>query len=225
MTVRRLRICIPTAALLGAAALAQPALAVPVLASGPKACYVTVDPAARELIKLRATGFAPLHAVDLLYDGVRQISFDSNTAGVVKVREQAPYNARGERPLTITLRDHLDPATAVTTTTRVTALRVKLRPQRAATSDLIRFTGRGFTQQKAIWAHYVFHDRVRKTVRFADGPSSACGTFSVRRPQIPIVRPRAGVWKLQVDQQKRWSPTPKSVFVPVPITVRRIIGG
>jgi hypothetical protein len=47
----------------------------------------------------------------------------------------------------------------------------------------------------------------------------------VRRRQIPILRPRPGEWTLQVDQQKRWSPEPDSVFVPLPITVQRIIGG
>jgi hypothetical protein len=225
MTARPLLHLLVPAAVLGASALPATAVAAPVLVNGPKACYVTVDPAARELMKLRATGFAPLHAVDLLFDGVRQISFDSNTAGVVRVREQVPYQPSGERPLTVTLRDHVEPGTEVTTTTRVTALRVQLRPRRAATSDLIRFTGRGFTQPRPIWAHYVFQGRARKTVRFAAGPASACGTFSVRRPQIPILRPRAGRWKLQVDQQKRYSLTPRSVFVPVPITVRRIIGG
>ena len=225
MTVRPLRICIPAAAVLGAAALAQPALAVPVLASGPKACYVYVNPAARESIRLRATGFTPLTAVDYIVDGTRITSFDSNAQGVVKVLEPAPVQEHGERALTITLAEHGNPANTLTMTTRVTALAVTLNPKRAATSSRIRFRGRGFTQAKPIWAHYVFRDRVRKTVRFADGPASACGTFSVRRPQIPILRPRAGTWKLQVDQQKRWAPTPKSVFVPVPITVRRIIGG
>jgi hypothetical protein len=225
MTLRPLRHVLLPAGALGALALPATAVATPVLVHGPKACYVTVDPAAREVIRLRATGFTPLNAVDLLFDDLRQTSFDSNAAGAVKVREQAPYQPRGERPLTITLRDHLDPTTAVTTTTRVTALRVELHPRRAATSDQIRFTGRGFTQHKAIWGHYLFQGHVQKTVRFAAGPASACGTFSVRRPQIPIARPPAGKWTLQVDQQKRWSRHPKSVLVPVPITVRRVAGG
>jgi hypothetical protein len=219
------RFALVTAAALGAVALPATALATPVVVHGPKGCYVTVDPSARETISLRATGFTPLSAVDLFYDGERVTSFDANPVGAVKVREQAPYKNRGERPLTLTLSEHLHPENAVTATTRVTALRVQLRPMRAATSDLIRFTGRGFTQPKAIWGHYLFHGRPQKTVRFAAGPATACGTFSVRRRQIPVEDPRPGVWTLQVDQQKHWSPKPKSVVVPVPITVRRVVGG
>ena len=41
---------------------------------------------------------------------------------------------------------------------------------------------------------------MRKTVRFA-AAGDGCGTFSVRRPQIPILHPRAGKWTLQVDSR------------------------
>jgi hypothetical protein len=224
MTLRSLRISLP-AAVLGAVALPAPALATPVLATGPKACYVYVNPAARETIRLRATGFTPLAPVDYFVDATRITSFDANARGVVHVLEPAPVQEHGERAFTITLAEQDNQANTLSMGTRVTALAVTLKPKRAATSAKIRFRGRGFTQAKPIWAHYVFRGRVRKTVRFAAGPATACGTFSVRRPQIPILRPRAGKWTLQVDQQKRWSPTPNSVFVPVPITVRRIIGG
>ncbi len=62
-------------------------------------------------------------------------------------------------------------------------------------------------------------------MRFAAGPATACGTFSVRRPQIPILRPRAGKWTLQVDQQKRYSRDAEERVRADSITVRRIIGG
>jgi hypothetical protein len=226
MTLRSLRIPLACAAALGTAALPAAALGMPVMVHGPKACYVTVDPSAREVIKLRATGFTPLVPIDLFYDGgPRVTSFDSNAAGAVKVREQAPYRGGAERPLTITLREHLHPENAVTAVTRVTALRVRLRPKDADTSDPIRFSGRGFTQHRAIWGHYLFRGRLQKTVRFAPGPATACGTFSVRRRQFPIEHPRPGVWTLQVDQRKRWSPEPKSVVVPVQLRVRRVVRG
>jgi hypothetical protein len=225
MTARLLRI-IAAAAVLGLAALAAPALAAPFLARGPKACYVTVDPssAAREDISLRASGFTPLAPVDLFYGNRRVTSFDADKTGVVKAVEDAPYRSHGERLLTITLVEKGNPANSIAVSTRVTALAVRLKPKRAATSSRIRFRGRGFTQSRPIWGHYVLRGRVRKTVRFADHPSSACGTFSVRRRQIPISRPPTGRWTLQVDQQKRWSPRPDSVFYPVPIMVARIIG-
>jgi hypothetical protein len=88
----------------------------------------------------------------------------------------------------------------------------------------VRFRGRGFTAQRPIWGHYVLRGHVRKTVRFARRPASACGTFSVRRRQIPLRDPPPGRWTLQVDQQRRWSRRPSSVFVPITITVERVIG-
>jgi hypothetical protein len=197
-----------------------------VVVHGPKGCYVTVDPSARETISLRATGFTPLSAVDLLFDGERVTSFDANPAGVVKIAEQAPYRASGEGPLAITLRESLNPANATTTATRVTALRFTVaRPpktRRNHTYDLlqrVRFRGRGFTQAKPVWGHYVHDGRVRKTVRIARGPTGPCGTFSVRLPTLPIPKPAEGRWTLQADQQRRYSKRPHSVFVPLPICV------
>jgi hypothetical protein len=62
---------------------------------------------------------------------------------------------------------------------------------------------------------------VRRTVRLARRPTGDCGTFSVRRRQIPVVRPKIGKWTLQIDQQRRYSETPDSVFVRITITVGR----
>jgi hypothetical protein len=225
MTARPLRIVLPAAAVLGAVALPAPALATPALTDPLKPCYVSVDPAARQVINIHASGFTPASPVDVTVDDAGPVeTYEVNRFGNVFAKIQAPYQQSGERPITVTLAER-DSANTLTLSTRVTALAVTLKPKRAATSSRIRFRGRGFTRQKAIWAHYVFQGRVRKTVRFATLPSGACGTFSVRRRQIPIAHPRAGVWTLQVDQQKRWSPKPKSVFVPIPITVRRVIGG
>jgi hypothetical protein len=225
MTLRPLRIALP-AALLATAALPAAALATPVLTQPLRPCYVSVDPAAREVVNIHASGFSPAQAIDVQVDGTSQTqTYEANRFGNVFAKIQAAYQAHGEAPMTVSLAERGNAANTLTLQTRVTALAVTLKPKRAATSSLIRFRGRGFTRQKPIWAHYVFQGRARKTVRFAAGPASACGTFSVRRPQIPILHPRAGRWTLQVDQQKRWSPKPKSVFVPVPITVRRIIDG
>jgi hypothetical protein len=218
-------VALASVALLGAAAAPAAAQAAPVFATPLKPCYVTVDPSAREVINMRVSGFEPTADVDIAFDGSRMISFVANAAGVVKARLQAPFQPSGQRDLAVTLTERDNPALTVTATTRVTALAVTLSPKRAATSKRIRFRGRGFTRARSIWGHYVYRGRARKTVRFAKRPAGACGTFSVRRRQIPILRPRAGHWTLQVDQQHKWSSRPDSVFVPVPITVQRVIGG
>jgi len=44
----------------------------------------------------------------------------------------------------------------------------------------------------------------------------------VRKRQIPVKHPQTGTWTLQVDQQKRYSRAPASVFVRVSILVQRV---
>lgn len=194
-----------------------------------KPCYVSVDFAHREPMPLYAWGFSPNAVVDLRITGLPPAQADADAKGVVKTKRPgpaAPFVERGQRTVTVSLAEEdPDPGNVITVTTKVTDLSVTVHPRRAATSRRVRFRGRGFTRHRAIWGHYVFHDRVRKTVRFARHPHGDCGRFSVRRRQIPILRPRPGKWTLQIDQQRHWSPRPHSVFVPVPITVQRIIGG
>jgi hypothetical protein len=218
---RRLLAAVAAPAALLAAAV--PAHAAPQLAL-PKACYVSVNPAEREFLRTVAGGFTPDAKVritvgDATSDGT------ANHFGFVDLRHTAaPYRANGEGTFSVTITEVDNPLNTVTASASVTALTVRLRPREAATSDRVRFRGRGFTARRAIWAHYVLHGHVRKTVRLARRPSSPCGAFSVRRRQIPLRHPRPGRWTLQVDQQHRWSSHPRSVFVPVTITVQRVIG-
>jgi hypothetical protein len=62
----------------------------------------------------------------------------------------------------------------------------------------------------------------RRTVDLGK-PKGACGRVSVKRPQIPIRRPKTGRWRLQVDNQPVYSAEPPSVFVRVAITVERVL--
>ena len=45
--------------------------------------------------------------------------------------------------------------------------------------------------------------RSQKTVRLARLPTAPCGTFSVKRRQIPVEDARAGRWTIQFDQEQR----------------------
>ena len=73
-----------------------------------------------------------------------------------------------------------------------------------------------------MWAHYLYKGKVRKTVRLVRRIKNPCGTFSVKRKQIPIKRPKLGVWRLQVDQQKRYSRAPDGVNVRADIKVQKV---
>jgi len=200
----------------------------------PAPCYVSVGPAPteRQAVPIRAEGFTPNAPLDLLIDGVPadtdgdglsdQIYADPD-GRVTKGAVPAPHQSRGERPFSIEVIERAKPSNSVAATSNVTALSVRLRPSLAPPSSRVRFAGRGFLKPAAVWGHYVYAGKVRRTVRLAKRPKGACGTFSVRRRQIPITRPRTGHWTLQVDQQKRYAPQPSSVFVRLDINVQLVV--
>ena len=221
-------------AALAAAAAAFPASAgAAAWTAAPARCYVSVapEPEQRELVDIRAHGFPAGAPVDVLVDGVAaDVSGDdvadpvyADGQGRVVVSVRAPYQPSGRRRFSITVTERADRANTVSATPLVTALGFELRPAQAPPSRRVRFVGRGFTGHGSVWGHYLFGGKVRRTVRIARHPANACGTFSVRRRQIPIVRPQTGRWTLQVDQQRRYSPAPRSVFFRLDITVQRVI--
>jgi hypothetical protein len=191
-----------------------------------RACYVSSGPApgARQLAHVRAQGFAPGAAVDVLVDGAAAAAVAADGAGRVAADVPVPYQPAGQRAFALTVAQRGDPAGALTAAPLVTALALELDPATAPPSRRVRFSGRGFTRRAPVWGHYLFGGALRRTVRLAARPAGACGTFSAHRRQIPLVRPRTGRWTLQVDQQKAYALAPASVFVRLDIDVRRIMG-
>jgi hypothetical protein len=199
-----------------------------------KPCYVSaaVEEEQREGIAIRGSGFTPMAAVDIYVDGVLALTGQANVVGDVTATAKAPYQPNGQRTFTLTVAERANPANVVTVQPLVSALTVVLRPREANSSSRVRFRGRGFTatnpadRKLPVFAHYLFYNRARdtrrhvKTVRLGR-PQSACGTFSVRRRQIPIRRPRTGPWLLQVDQQRAYSPSPPAK-AEVEICVREV---
>jgi hypothetical protein len=186
-----------------------------------KPCYVAAGeaPAQLENMVVKGSGFAPNLYVEVLVDGRLILTTPTGTIGEFAGEIDVPYHAGGERPFTLTVRDPL--GNTATQQSRVTSLGASLRPREAPPSQRVRFSGRGFTAPAPVFAHYVFRDRVRKTVRLTR-EASACGAFKVRRSQIPVPRPKVGDWTLQIDQQRRYSAEPDSNWVRLLIRVRKV---
>jgi len=207
--------------LLGAAlAAAAPQAAQAAELSPLGACYRSVDSQTRETVPVRATGFTPGEQVNVAIDGVVVDTATALPEGNVEGQVTAPYQERGERPFTLTLTETDHPTNSASAVSRVAALSFRLKPRNSAPSKRVRFIGRGFTDGDFVYAHYVRKGKLRKTVLLgaAQGP---CGRIDVRRRQIPIDRPATGRWTLQVDNQKRYSTQPASVFVRWAINVQR----
>jgi hypothetical protein len=212
-------------------ALATPAAADAAPAMQPlKPCYVTAETEngpQSEGVEVAATGFSPNASVDLTIDGAPYPGgqgLKANDLGELPVGSlPAPFVEKGRRDFTVTLTEQGNPANTVSATAKSTALGVDVKPKEARPSDRIRFKGLGFTEDKAIYAHYVYKGKPRKTVRMARKPRS-CGGFKVRRRQIPVKRPGLGLWTIQFDQSRRFrdpAATP-IVYVRLDIRVRRV---
>ena len=87
----------------------------------------------------------------------------------------------------------------------------------------MRLRGRGFTRDAPVWARYVFNDEEQRTVRLARRRGVAVASSTHARRQIPIDDPRSGRWTIQIDQRRRYSPTPRPVWVRVPVDVTRTL--
>jgi hypothetical protein len=183
-----------------------------------KKCYVSASPTATEPIDIQAENFMPNAFVDIYLDEVRvqpppgTDPPQADAAGELSGSVNAPFIATGQRFFSLRLTEETtDPSVkkppTVTATSKVTALSVTTSPSRPrTTSTRVRFRGRGFTDRlQPVYAHYVFKDKVRETVRMAK-PFGDCGQFSVRRRQFPMKHPHVGAWIVQFDQEQAYNP-------------------
>jgi hypothetical protein len=185
------------------------------------ACYVStgVTSEERENVVVRGDAFAPRATVEVFIDGVYEASAPTGTVGEFELAVDAPHQPAGERVFTITATDGVN---TVTVQSRVTNLAVFVRPKRSAPSRRVRFRGRGFLQPGPVYAHYLYGNKLQKTVRLARHSTAPCGTFDVKRRQIPVKNPRTGRWIVQMDQKKAFDPKPDPVWVRLPIRVSEV---
>jgi hypothetical protein len=212
-------------ALLAAPGAAHAATLVPL-----KPCYVSVTSQqggetriTREDMSIAGSGFTPNAPVDLSIDGRCDRTVTADAAGNLAVPAiDSPYRRTGERAFSLTAAEQGNPLNSVTVQSNVTALALSLSPRLAQPSSKVRFRGRGFTGAGGIYAHYLFRGKQRKTVRLKAKAAGPCGTFTVRKRQIPVSKPKLGKWTLQVDQNQAYSPTPAGINVLLAITVQRV---
>ncbi len=169
-----------------AALVAAPASAASTLAPL-KPCYVAATPISREFVVIDGLGFTPLSAVDVYVDDIlqppdgtdpRRANYDTTVRSSVA----APFIEDGERMFALRVTEHDAPANTATQLAKVTRLSVEQSPERAATSDRVRFRGRGFMTRRAdlrplrvrrqVAAHGADRDAERR-LRAVLGPAQA----------------------------------------------------
>jgi hypothetical protein len=177
----------------------------------------------RDQLAFGGGGFTPGGLVDLALDGKVARTVQADPAGNLPAQLlDAPYRRKGQRAFTLTATDQANPANTVDALSNVTAFDVSINPSSAAPSSRVRFRGRGFTAPGTVYGHYLYKGRVRKTVTLARRPGAPCGTFSVKRRQIPVSKPKLGQWLLQIDQERRYSRAPEQGAIRVVIRVQQV---
>ena len=141
-----------------------------------------------EGIRSRRTGFTPNSIVDLAIDGA-PVPDGAGLQTDAQRRHRRAQPARscrrrssgaGQRDFTVTLTEQGNPANVRPPSRGHTALGVNVKPQRAKPSGEGPLHGRGFTQDKPVYAHYVFGGKLKKTVRMSGDPGSAAWWRSAR---------------------------------------------
>lgn len=211
----------------GVALLATPAAASAAPSIEPlKPCYVAVDERVREPVEIHGHAFFPGSIVDVFVDEVDQQDPAQppptvNALGELEGSVLAPAIVSGQRSFTLRLTERRQAGETVTAVSKVTALSVTQSPQQPrTTSSRVRFRGRGFTAPTLpVYAHYVYRDKLRKTVLIGK-PFGDCGQFSVRRRQFPFARPHTGTWWVQFDQVQAYNPN-APLYTRLKISVRK----
>ena len=127
----------------------------------------------------------------------------------------------GERPFTLEVRDGVNWLAAQS---RVTNLAVTSAPagrrRRAACASAAAASSRRAPSSRTICSAA----SCRRPFGSRPGRTAPCGTFSVKRRQIPVENARTGSWMLQIDQKKAYDPQPDPVWVRLPIEVSETFG-
>ena len=215
MRPRRLIAAAFVAAALGAPAAAHGAALAPL-----KPCYVSVSERERERIPVAGSGFTPETVVEILIDNRSvggAVTDADGTFGPLAIK--APYQPRGTSEFTLTAAERGNETNTISVGSRVTDLKLRLKPAPYLPRQRVTWIARGFTAVGRVYAHYVREGKHRETVRLGR-PSGACGRLRVRRPYFPF-RPDVGRWAIRVDQQSAWTRIPRGIHYFRRLTVSR----
>jgi hypothetical protein len=174
-------------------------------------------------LRMSGTGFTPGQVVPLQLGAQTYYTLAEDT-GVFSVeidlRARLSRTQPTSSPLPIVA---TDPVLGASNALRIRTapLQFDATPKRTRPSNTVTFRFSGFEPGRAIYGHYRFDGRVRANVSMGRA-GSPCGLLTARRDQIPVPEPEVGLWRVQFDQRRTFSPraTPR---VEGTVTVRRTL--
>jgi hypothetical protein len=187
---------VATAGLAATAASAQAAT----IALGTKPCQLSGSK-----VNMLGGGYTPNGLVDIAVDGRSLGQLQTDPAGSLAGRITLG-RLKGVKTHSVVATDTANPALTASTTFVGTTRQVTVKPKRARAGKKLRLKGYGFLKAGKAYMH------VRGNGYSADAkvgnPKGPCGTWSGRRHIVPSFA-SSGVYKVQFDQKKRYSPKTK----------------
>jgi len=200
----------------GLLAAASPAAAVPTIDA--PAC-VGYQGNLRNL-PIQGSGFAPGSYVSVRYEAPRL--GEPRSAALLTADASGSFSTALVPPSTGSIRvndatytlsafDPLRPALFAATTFKVTRIRLSVRPRASTDSGRrARFDARGFERGSTVYAHFRRFGAARAERTVALGRSrGACGRAAKRMALVPGGDVETGSWIVDVDTERRYSPSTK----------------
>lgn len=182
-----------------AVACTVPAGAAAATLTSSKPCYLEGEGAT-----LAGEGYAANAPVSFAFDGSPAGQQASDAAGRVFAGFTAPTSigSASVREYTMTASD--ETGNAGTTTLAVTKREMDVRPSSGSPRRRVRFSVRGMTPGRALFAHYVLRGREHARVRLGRA-GGACGTLVRRARYFPQRSVARGSWTIQVGHRRRYA--------------------
>jgi hypothetical protein len=187
-----------------AVAVAVTALAAP---SAAHAASLTTNPAkpcyrSGETVHFLGALFPPSSNVNLSRDGVFFSTVPTDPSGQFDAALKLLLD-RGRQDRTYTATDAANPGVSASAPVTVSAVGVRLSPNKGSVSRRFRISARGFTTGSTLWVHVV-HRRSQRHIRIGR-LTGACHTLTARRRLLPPTA-RFGRHRIQFDTYRRYRP-------------------
>ena len=177
-------------------------------------CYLNL-PGGNEPVVVRGGGFVapPGGLIGLTVDGTTVGTGRIDGTGALSASFPAPSVLTGKpkaRLVTLSTSDP-NPANAASVAFGIATLAVKPTPSHGNPRRKVRYTATGFKTGGHLYGHYLFGGRLRGTHDF--GPlSGPCGARRTRARLLPVRPARDGVWTVQFDTVRTFTPNPPLGF-------------
>jgi hypothetical protein len=208
---RRVALLAAVAAPVALAAIPAALSAAPTIATDAICLRPIVQPNGQGLsppLNISGTGFTPNSSITITR-GARTFFAFSDASGnffqQLSVLDRLTLTPPKSSPLDIVAADPVQgPSNALRV--RTAPLEFEASPKRTRPSNTVTFKFSGFNPDQTVYAHYRFNGRVRANVRMGRA-SNPCGLLTARRDQIPVADANIGLWRIQFDHNKNFSPT------------------